>query len=497
MNKFCCTLFALMACSNILFGQIQRAEDFMIPMGVSELDLSKIIGGIDQKLNEYRRFGKLLNPKTKIIDRESINLFKTLFEQDAKVYNDMQDLPDEVLYDLEGYANIARRYFNLEGVIFGITEPELKYLAVYDGEMVCSVFLSKAMDKFYNAEGEIKQESRAIPLEFVFSIPKNNLSAPKIRTIRSAAALIVADDYTSYIGIDLHGGMQQIGYVFNKYGAQGNVSANASLAYQAGLVWYSNFFGRAKSRRKNLFATVGLNLQYSQVKGQLSIDSLPAEAPFELNLSNGIPFDKLVFRTEKVEATEKRTLIQLQMPVGVSYRLLHRNTIALMLDVAYVPALSISGNSEIENGSYGIYNLVGIKGKINYDYNKAEPGTNNLSSIYDLLIKDRSLGRQKIEYAWKPKMNLTHQVGVALTFFKDFIDDSPSFGIAFGINAVVGLSNVLENETLDKGALFSGIKDGRDTQYANTGILGTYIQDVTIRNFGLRLIVYRKATRKP
>jgi hypothetical protein len=501
MNKLICTFFAFWTGFQMLFGQIQRVKDFEMPYGISEIEVDKIITGLDQKLNEYQRLGKLANPKTHLIDRESTNAFKAMFDQDAKVYNDLQEETDDMLLDVETYASIARNFFVQDGIRFNISDPVIKRIEVYDEEIVCFVNLFKSIDQFYTNTGDVKQESRTFNLEFLFAIPKSSLSTIKIRTIRSGIDKMAPADYSSYVGIDLCGGIQQIEYTtspdFKKFGAEGTISAKTSTVLQGGFVWYSNFIGKEKGRKKNLFVTAGLNVRYSKIEGKLNNYSLPAENPFVLKLSDGTPFDSLVYRAQKVDVNEKLTFVQVQLPIGAGYRLIHKNTMALMLDLTYVPGISLFSKAEIGDSSIGIYNLYGIKGKANYNFIESEQSTNILATGYDLLIKDRSLGVEPINYSWKPKLNLTHQVGVSLTFFKDFVEHNTTFGMALGIHAIIGLSPALKNQSLDNGALFSGIKDGKDPQYQDTGILGSYIQDVTLRNFGIRVVFYRKSSHKP
>jgi hypothetical protein len=503
MNKLIFTLFSFFICAQTVLGQVQRVKDFKMPPGISEIEVDKIIVGIDKKLTEYRRAGTLLNPKTHVIDRESINAFKALFELDAKVYNDMQEYSDDILYEVEGYTNIARNYFSQDGISFGISDPILKTVAVYEDEYVCSVFLTKSTEKYYTSNADVKQESRTFNLEFVFAIRKNNLGVAKIRTIRSGTQTKIATSYTSYLGVDLRAGIQQVGNTtstdFARFGAKGELSATAKPDYQGGFVWYSNFLGAKKSPKKNLFVTAGVNLQYSSLEATLKNYALPAYVVATAHLSDQSVYDSLVFQALNVNVTENVSIARLQASLGVSYRLMNKSTTALMLDLTYVPSFSIYANSSIGNDSKGDYDLHDFK---NAYYNFLKELENPVPTSPSILAfkQKYSRGEQTIEYSWKPKTNLVHQVGLSLTFFKDFIDDSPTFGIAVGLDAIIGVSPLFDDITLGKGPLFKQINSRRDQNYQGddtTGLFGSYLQDVTLRNFGLRIVIYRKASRKP
>lgn len=499
---FYAILITVFAFIQPMFGQILRSPNFKTPAGMTEAEVGKIISTLDLKLAEYKKAGTLLDKKCGCINRESANAFKGLFELDGKIFNDLQEFPDETLYEIDGYTNIARNYFSQGGINFAISDAEIQSITPMEDEYICSVFLVKSTDKYYDSKANIISGTRAFNLEFVYGVRKNNQSNPKIKTIRPSIKPKNIANYVQYIGIDLRGGLQQASFTqmpgFNStLGAKGAFVIEKGVSFGGGFVWYSNFFNPPKGAGKNLFATVGVQASYSTITAKLTDYSTPSKkTTIPLLSDKNIELGKIWFKTKSVAVTEEMSLVQVQIPIGVSYRLFKLPTSAVHLDVTYIPALSVYTASTLTGK--GIYDHEAYYGNKRYSVldDLASKESDPDSRLNQYLIDNPTVGLDKTVVAPdnKPQTTLSQQVGLSAVFFKDFVNDSPTFGIAFGINAVFGLTSFLQNKDINS-PLFDFIN--QDGSMNTNWILGTYLQKVRLSNFGLRVIVYRKTSRKP
>jgi hypothetical protein len=501
------TLFLLLFIACTANGQvkIQRAPDLSLENPIPEPEINRIMNALNLRLEEYGKAATLFNKNTRSINDESVAEFKNLFTPDAKICNDLYEY-EEQLQGLNQYIGIAMDYFEREGVRFTLSDPVLKSIKEADQHYICSVSVRKETEKYYKGNGEIIAEPKTHELEFVFDIQKNDWNSTKISAIRSYKLLSIIAPYVQYVDNSIRFGAFQTSYSisqgFKDFARSGNLSIKSGFRIGDGFTWRSNFLAPLKSSKKNLFVTVGLQGAYTALEADLKDYSLFPEKADELYSGSGSFYDYLYREVSSVNVKEKIQNISLNLPIGLSYRVLNKYKTALFFEVFYIPSFSLYSMSTTTGD--GLYdNVIYLDNNTfnGYKYSYLEEidrfnsyGIFPPSSVIENANK-YFLGKRIIDYSFKPRINISHQVGFSATIFNDFFKRNKTFGIAIGIDAIFDLQPFVRDAS--QRPEFEIISSGKDFYVRDSSLLGTYIQNVKVRNIGLHIAFYQKRSRKP
>ncbi len=457
---------------------------------------------LTERLAAYVERGKLLNPKTRVVDRESAIRFKELFSLDAKIFNDLREVPEQYLRSVDEYIDLARSYFSAYGLSFGLNKA-----SITDGEFVegtgrytFTIVVSKTVSQYFKENGVVENGTRTYTLDFIYSIKLSEPENARINMIRRS----VLDDAKP---ADLYVGLSElalgVGYgipsfsetaFFNDGNKEGKLNLKSDFTFNIGPSTYSNGFNKKDSPNKRLFLTGGAMGFYQKITGELR--DYNTNTP--INVQGRIPETQVnvagdVLRiAQNVDIDEEQTLIGLRATVGVAVRLHNKNTSFSMLKLQYAPSMVIPSSTLGNMKGTGDYAIDINDADQNHLFNSLEENAyadNNFAIAYDIGMQKEIKAEPELK-----KLVTSHGIMVSGLYFKDFVDDSPTFGVAVGLHyylPLTGLWNFEKGDIEDKPFLYT------NSEYVKHGVLSPFMEDVKLSYIGISINVYRKKTRQP
>ena len=496
------TIFLLVGCFITMSAQVRvyfsnkLDAPTLEAKGLNADQQKMVLSGLTESINKYMKYGKLLNPKTKQIDRESVANFKSLFTVDARVFNDLREVPESFLWDIDDYIEKARAYFPDYGVNFGIRNAEITSIE-YDSRDAYYTFIikaSKSIERFYTAEGDVERGTQTHDLDFIYTFKLDRLDNIKISIIRGVAGK-TPDVYTRIIGGGAEFGLGKASFtetdLFNKAGNTGTLDIKNNFNFNVQGNLYTNFFAGKKNPNKRLFLAVGASLGIQKITGELQDYSTSGT----LSVNGEIPNNQVVVTEIGREATdvnidEIQTRIIAKAPIGIGFRLLNNNTNSFFIKAQWVPSYALSSiKNELQNGT-GDY-AIDIS---DYNFNSSD---NNAYDDSDF-AQAYNIGDDKSINA-KPTIatKFSHGVQLSVMFLKDFIDDSPTWGIAIGGHYYLPLSDLWTYDLTDANAIDKPFLYANDEVYTRQGVLQPFAEKARLSTFGISITIYRKTNRQP
>lgn len=486
------------------------------PKGMPLDTLKKVIAASEILLEKYNQYGTMRDTAGRVT-RNSVKLFNSLFAGNGKTFKDFAEYPSKNMIDAINYSDEVFYRLKTHGLVYKIISANLSDLR-YDsaGYYQPTITIEKVLYNLVSKEGtELKKDGGIKKvLNIVIDIPTGDLNYARILRIEDGSDKPdPVDDYQQYLGVGIHGGLMAAGaaksnfYTSNaaalaklkKPRLPGDISMETGMSFGAGFYWKTNrFVNAAKKKKKPLFLNAGLEASFLSVKTQLenySISDFPAKATF----INGKKQSYLRI-VDSVFATQKDALILLELPIGLSLRLKETKTIALFLNLQFVPQFAVVSSSSlvgsarydglIDDANFRFLELEAVYQKWltaspsdpdnplgPYHIGKNVPLDFNGSSL------KTGLGysfRLSPEAYFKPKKNNAiwgFMVGLDLSFnLKSVIQHTEPEGLplAFESNDVVG----------------------HDQDGMNQSILQRLYKDSKFSSIGLRLGIYRLLSRK-
>lgn len=470
---------------------------------IKQLDATKqqqVEAALTARLAEYSKRGKLLNPKTNMVDRESANSFKELFSLDAKVVNDIREIPEAYLRSLDEYIDLARSYFLAYGLTFGINSAQIIEVEhdELSGRYTFNVLVSKTVEQYFKDNGTVENGVRTYSLEFLYSMKLNDMDNARITMIRlSKENEKPADLYSRMFNLGLGVGYSLPTFTetsfFKMDGKQGNLSLRPGLDLSIGLSAMSNFLTPKQSPNKRLFIMGGVTGFYQKITGELrdytTQSSLNVEGQIpEATQGNFVEGD--VFRiASNVNVDEEQTLIGLRVPVGFGFRLFNKNLNSAMISVQYAPSMVLSAKGTLTGtGDYAMD--IG-----NYGYNTSDErayGDPNFADAYEIGIE------KQLEASPKISTLITHGILLSGYYFKDLVDDSPTIGVALGVHYYMPFTDLWEfgrDPNVDQPFLY--YDSVRRPGYIEPGVLSPFMEKVKLSHVGISINIYTKKVRQP
>ncbi len=468
---------------------------------------------LTERLLEYVKRGKMINPKTRIVDSESALSFKELFSLDAKLINDLREVPEAYPYSVDEYIDRAMEYFPAYGLSFYLDD----IATITDGELdevtnryTFTIALYKSVNQYYKENGLVENGTKAYQLDFVYSLKMDELESARINLIRRSALdeTKPADLYTKLFDLSFGVGYGLASYdeTFMDMDAQKDkFTLNPGLNLNIGLSAYTNGLASKTSPNKRLFLTGGVMGFYQKISAEL--DNYRTSGPLG-NIRASLPgspqtniADGSMRMADSVYVKEEQTIIGMRIPVGIGVRLHNKNTSFSMLKIQYAPSFALSTlGSMAGSGKYDMKNDFTIPYNPNTQGNSSYSGNFNTSegkSYSDTeFAKAYELGKLGFDADPKLETALTHGIMLSGLYFKDFVDDGKTFGVAFGLQYYLpftGLWN-FNDEVADKPFWYS---TDEKANYVKHGILTPFVEGAKLSYFGISLNIYYKKTDQP
>ena len=359
-------LFAFCILANFLSAQFLEKQGIIYETELSDDDKDIIIEAVDKVFAKYVKVASFQDDQGNFSDDVYAD-FVSLFSGDAQVFNDLVK-KDGGNINYASYADLVYEFMSTSGVDFEIDQAYVDRV-VYDstGFYKITIPFEKLMTNGLSNDGSSADDLPTIVrypnsgnlavLTMEVEIPKFDLKQANIINVLGAAKKVQAKAETIIsAGGNYHLGnisltestlarsdgflsSQQVGY--NSYGAD--------VAYR-----------RSINSKRSLFILGGVSVGFHNFSTALSDFKGSGRGQMEnINLggagilANGTPEDITLNSIITVKDgssdnsfTESLNVIDIQVPIGISYRLVKAYNWDILVDVALVPTylLSSSGN---------------------------------------------------------------------------------------------------------------------------------------------------------
>ncbi len=433
------------------------------------------------------------------IDREKALRFEKLFSLDAMVINDLREEPEEIPVGIITYMEFVEDYFTEVGVDFSITSAEIVNVSYAPSNSYYNVDVrvGKSVRNFIPARGTVERGERDYNLKFNVTLRRGEPASARISTINLPGGVFAAD-YLSYLGFGATVGRGSAAFgessVLANPATSGGFDLDGNLHLGAGLYYMSNFFAPKGAAAKRLYLVGRLGLTNTRLTGTLT--DYATSAPFTVT---GQTADEVVFTTMQrdvtgLEASEDNSLTSIQAGLGLSYNVHAGKKSSVFISAEYAPSYLISGGGSVSGGgNYRITQAERLPDGTELVFSSSAPRAydpeSGFASSYDV-------GELAFRGDTELESSLSHGILLSATFMRDALADSPTYGIGFGAQYYLPLTN-----TYGRAADFEDTPflytDATDRRYVDPGLLGVLDVDTRISHFGVWLSVYLKKSRRP
>mgnify|MGYP000568639114 CR=1 FL=1 len=478
-------------------AQIRIYEDgSYIKAELTEEDKEIIMETATRVVNSYVTVASFQDESGNFSD-ESYAEFVSLFSGSAEVYDDLAK-KDAQNINYATYADKVFQYMQGTGVNFELNETYLDEIT-YDssGFYMVQISFEKIMFNGLNEDNEITNfpnNGKSNDLKMIVEIPEYDLTSGSIVSILGEAKQVRVDAATQ-ISADLN---YHLGNVLK-------TSGDNSPGFQDALpVGYNSYgvdvvFRRSINQKKSIFLLAGVSAGFHNFSSDLSgIDvsvnnSIPVQygglalmGPGQLQAGN-VPSTRLINtnNSNSVNLTENLQVIDIQVPLGVSLRLIEKYNYDVMLDISVVPTYSIASS-----GTY--------EGQINYIQipdDEAIFPEKFVTYIQQQIAAGVSIPEYAGSFDYNEELVETENNFSAAAQITPLYHYKFNFNMALelGLNISYGFLPYFQNETNHLGAEQSNILEiTGNTGAQNPSILQNNYQNVGILRYGARVgIVFK------
>jgi hypothetical protein len=336
------------------YAQVRIYEEgSYVKAEINDEQKDEIMAATTKILNEYARVATFRDDNNNFSD-DSYTEFVSLFSGSAEVYDDLIK-KDAQNINYASYADKVFQYMQGTGVKFELNETYLDEIS-YDssGFYIVQLSFEKIMFNGLDDNNEIvnfPNNGRPVDLKMRVEVPEYDLSDASIVGVTGEAAKVKVES-ASMISADLNYHL-------------GNVSKTAttlSPGWSDDLPVSYNAYGvdvvyrRSLNNKKSLYLLVGASLAFNNFNSTLN--DYQGEFPSFVNTLNGgealsasgaetpgtEPSLLSILSQGGNQLNERLQVIDIQIPLGVSLRILEAYNYDLFLDIAAVPIYSISSS---------------------------------------------------------------------------------------------------------------------------------------------------------
>lgn len=335
------------------FAQIKIYEEgSYIKAELNEEQKDEIMAATTKILNEYARVATFRDDNNNFSDN-SYTEFVSLFSGSAEVYDDLAK-KDAQNINYASYADKVFQYMQGTGVKFELNETYLDEITFdSSGFYVVNLSFEKIMFNGLNEDNEIvnyPNNGKSIDLKMKVEIPEYDLSDASIVGVTGEAKKVKVES-ANMISADLNYHL-------------GNITKTATTLSSGFVddlpVSYNSYgvdvvFRKSINNKKSLYFLAGASLAFNNFN--TTLNSYQGEFPSTINTLEGGTNYLLSGFTEGSakslrtilpnsgnELNEQLQVIDVQIPLGVSLRILEAYNYDLFLDIAAVPIYSISSS---------------------------------------------------------------------------------------------------------------------------------------------------------
>jgi len=481
--------------------KLRNAASLRVDPSISQAQLKQIIKTVENTLNEYTAASKLIDLDQKRVTEKSIDRFNKLFTPNAKVVKDYAEFVPMELMSYRSYSREVYNMFKLKGVEYVIQSAELvevKSTALGFYEPI--VMVNKKMYSYLTADGATKSipSGRLERQKFRFDILKDDPTRANISRIDHAVTLDPPDEYTRIFSVSAGVGSSSYSPSTSSYWDQAH--RNSSLDVKGGIDFsigaelvMDKFLSSKTSSNRPLAFSVGLRYASHQVKTELRSFSIE---PFEQTAVQDTASNRYWRHVGPVTGDESIRFSTLEIPLGVAYKLMKKQTSMVFLHARFIPSFVIGGSGNLKgNGFYD-----GIL--INEDASTSGLNTASQMRILRMIATDQDkikatngwepykVGRdEQIDLDADPELSgSTFAIQLSPTGYFNFSDDNPSWGVMIGLDLTYRFGSFIKHNPVDS-TLDNALKYTDDFEGS---LMSYYTEKVSGFHYGVRIGLFQR-----
>lgn len=486
-------------------GTMISAQDLLVSLSplldsedleLSEDQFDKIVDASGDMMKEYYRSASLYDENLKNVSQKSINQFRSLFTENAKIVN---DLYDRLLNDrkADNYASDVMDHLFTEGVKFKMFSASIRDIT-YDkaGFYKVEVQTQKTLYNGLNFDNSVTRckTGRVYFLVFTLFVEKDDLSTAKIYKIKGEIKKNCEDASASYgvhlkAGLDLSGGA---GFNNNKSPVPSksiyqDESANFAIEVENIKVFgIGGAYNYPITKKDLLFLSVQFNYELYSLNTRANGTYYFVDE----NSENQVVFpqgtNNLNYTYRKyvsMDVKESATFHQIELPIGLMYKKKFRKNDRLSIGLYgwLVPGFNVAQNIESS--------VKGLTYWSNIDFEGADLGINFQDEIGFLPLESFGIGTVNDFSSKDAKIDVKTSFSVRIAPYAQFAlnDDKTSF-LEVSIEYTQGLSSSVKHNPIDELFLRDQGDDLQDVENEITeSLLGNYFEKSALSTLGLRV----------
>ena len=343
--------FVSLICLNSMYAQLEEyielnIDNLTIGENVDPQVATTIMDAITNTMNDYNKFGKLIDNETGTFSFEVSESFQGLFSSNAAVFNDLSKF--QQIMNIRDYVTEVYEYLPDEGVNFKIPENGTELISItYDaaGFYTGVVNVNKIM---YIGLAEDKSrvdypEGNSLDLVFTFDISDDALNDARIYEVKGQALKKKARAKSRISVAGRYGYGLVVGGTSTDFASQ--IGDNVPVTYtNPSDIGLDFLYKRSIGQSGKLYGVVGLN-------GGLSTISTTVNENFSYSYSGGVaPLSSEINVAFQRDAVDKTTYYYAGLPLGISYHLKENFKSDIFLDVLLLPAILLNSTGEYNGG---------------------------------------------------------------------------------------------------------------------------------------------------
>ena len=501
--------FSQLSAQSLITSQVVIPRD----VELSQTQEEQLIETTENVFFQYAEKATLINPLTNKVDQTSLNAFKRLFNDGAKVVNDLSRYG--VVSNFTDYGSDIRSYLKETGAIYDpITGGLLKEIDYdKDGFYKIDVLFRKVMHNGLETNNEDFRckSGRVFTLTMTVIIDEDNLSKGLISKINGPKGTDCSDPFIS-VGLNIEAGTD--------FGLTNGFAETKDLMLISGLTNPEQDFDNSLdsiggtminsvsylggganvllplTKKEAIYLNVGVNYNLynttTTFNGTYTFEDELSNAGILLDGSDAGVYYKEVTLSNLVD---KSTFHALQFPIGI--RLTKKpkqgQDHSFMLDIMALPTLVLSGNTTltVDNIEYAGY----FDGTTNFDRADKIENVDFLGfgspDFLNSNTPNNNVGEAKRAIISSSVFSLAARLSPGFRYqFTDNIIAEGSLNINYGISSFVVNAE-------EEGASFSQRPlqdDGNNFDYTDElggSLLENYYESVPFSTIGLRLgVIY-------
>jgi hypothetical protein len=478
------TLFIFAASLSIYAQDVFLIKDYMeVDPSIDDDVQLQIIEMATKIINDYNESASFLDETGKFSDKKYAD-FIDLFSGGAKVYDDLMKKPTNIDYSI--YADKVFQFMQEVGVRFTLNNVYVENI-IYDntGFYVVNLDVEKIM---YNGLDDSNypvdfKNGKTFNLKMKIDMPDYDVSQAKIQGLAGEEISVVKQTISN---------MSLTGF----YGYGINVSKKSTdPSFSDDLSSTLSSFGgefdyrRSLNSNQSLFLLAGIRghqLNFNSTLGGV-FDTVPDNINAKLNGS--APIDLTVESTKILsnltDASEKMNTLFIEVPLGISYRLINKFNYDLFLDAAIVPMFSVNSGGKV-NAQMEFVNLPTDLSNFPVDPSTYDADVEALKNY--LAGNDEVLAiyfpSEKLDKVVSTNPNFSLGLLIAPTFHYDL---NFRYGIEFGITYWMNILPLFKDNSDDS---FSDYLKGNNPTYPS--ILENFYEGVTASTVAVKLGIFYK-----